>query len=191
MTKLLSVRLVLTSHMLGDQMNHEQVRLFRRLPNGDFDGRLDIWRWAMKNAFEALSIKADYDSIRFSPGFAPLRTELHLRQLPRKHGAPAKPPEKFEAIRPGAQLSLNACIVPRQLQSWDKRPIVPPDTKDLYDALCFAGRFLGISHYHNDLNYGRFDVIDVSETKEYYRGGNSISRPDGPGLGDHPADTGD
>lgn len=155
--------------MLGDQMQPDQIRTFRRVGNGDFDGRLDIWRWALKNSFEALSIKADYGCIRFAPTYPAPKTELYLKQRSRKHGAPPVAPEKFESIREGCVLTLNACLVPQQMKAWDKRPPVVPTLDEFQASLDFVGRFLGISPSYNDLNYGRFEVIDIKETKEYYR----------------------
>lgn len=163
---LLEVRIRLTSPILGDCFAGDR-RKFKRIGNDPtlLDARPDIWSWALRTAFESLRIKADPDTIKVASVMRAPRLCHIFRssRLRKESNDPRGRDVQFEAIDRGTTFTLNFVLTPTHGGATQVASF-----KDVADALSFVGQFLGISHWGNDLDYGRFIVISVAPTTEFF-----------------------
>lgn len=180
---LLAVRIRLLSPILGDQYSSERRR-FRRVAPGLLDGRTDIWQWAFRTAFTSLRIQADTGTIRLPAVVAEPTTYTHFKHSAEsRHVENTRRDEKFEAIRVGTVLTLNFVLTP--VSQGVSRVV---SVEEFTHALSFIGQFLGVSHWGNDMDYGRFEVVDITPTTEFFHvsRNNSQTSAHRPESGDRP-----
>lgn len=148
-------KIKLTTPVLAAQATSDCIRKFKRIGDGiSFDPVL--WGWLLENAAAGCHLDdVDLECIRPPSELVVNRIEIYNRRWDNKS-------EKFESIKAGSLLDLPLMLTTRHPHSTSSATI-PPDLAILRQLLEFMGARLGISPWGSKFNYGRFNVISITE----------------------------
>lgn len=168
----LTLRIKLTTAMLGDQRTREKIRRFSRPPAFEGNIATDVirWHWLIKEAATALELDdIDPSRVLVEQSYKCPALELYSRTYIRENqrtGKKKREQDLFESIRVGAELDLKFMVT----QTTDPREqddgLRAPTEGELEEIFRVIGNTLGISPWGAKFGYGRFKVLSL--TKETF-----------------------
>lgn len=138
--------------MIGEVIENG-IRTMRR---GDQDGiLLDMQGlvWAVEEGSRSLNVRCPRECVRFQPEIRPPSLTIYHRKT--KHRLSGKTIElKHECVPSGTVVTMEIEILnPQEGQ--------PLEAKNVARVLAWVGKWIGISQYGRDMDYGRFEVEEL------------------------------
>lgn len=160
---ILAITLKLKSPILGSVYKDATLRLLPRDDNGKVSTDYKHWCSSLESAASSLSLgdMADRISMPSSLSLPTVRT-MERSFMPR--GEHVKRTEYFESAPTGSSVTIPI--------NFDGETHEIDDVKKLFS---FVGTYHGMSYWGSRRGYGRFEVLNVTQTSDFYSNDASIT----------------